>query len=285
MAARASVRPGPELREVPGPAAVSNDLGRLWRLVWILGKTQFTSRYQGSAFGFLWSLLNPLLLFGVLYVVFTQIFRLGDTVPHYAALLLLNIMLFQFFADSTSICVSSLVSQEALIRKVEFPHLAVPLSVILASTFTLGLDLVVVITYMLIAGVPVTATWLLLPVLVLWLYVFTAGTSLLLATLFVFFRDTAQIWQVISRVMFYASPVLLPIELFPAGFKPFLLCNPLAPMFTESRAWLVDSSAPSFGAALGGNVLWIYPTLILITIVIFGSWLFNRLAPDVAEQL
>jgi ABC-2 type transport system permease protein len=275
----------PTLRTIPGPTAASGDRRRFWRLVWHLAKTDFVLKYQGSAFGYLWSLLNPLMLFGVLYLVFTKVFRLGDSVPHYAALLLLNVMLFQFFADTTSRCVTSIVGAEGLIRKMEFPRLAIPLSIILAGTFTLALDLIVVLGYMLVSGVPVMTTWLLLPVLMVWLYIFTIGASLLLSTLYVFFRDIAQIWLVVSRVMFYASPVLLPIELFPPGWRKVLLINPLAPLFAQTRVWLVDANAPTFAQALGGEVFWIIPTVVLLGIFVLGAWVFDREAPRVAEQI
>jgi ABC-2 type transport system permease protein len=281
----ASARIPAELTEIQGPSALSGDPRRFWRLVWHLGRTDFVLKYQGSAFGYLWSLLSPLLLFGVLYVAFTKILRFGDDVDNYAAVLLLNIMLFQFFSDSTSRALVSIVSKEGLVRKMEFPRLALPLSIVLASTFTLGMDLIVVIGYLLVAGVPVTETWLLLPVLVVWIYVFTVGASLLLSALFVYFRDTAQIWQVLSRVMFYASPVLFPIEFFPSGWKALLLVNPLAPLFAQARVWMVDPDAPTYSEALGGDVYWIYPTLIFITVVALGIWLFDREAPKVAEQL
>lgn len=273
------------LQDIRGPSALSGDPKRFWRLVWHLGRTEFALKYQGSAFGYLWSLLSPLLLFGVLYVAFTKIIRFGDDVENYAAVLLLNIMLFQFFADSTSRALVSIVTKEGLVRKMEFPRLAVPLSIVLGSTFSLGIDLVVVLGYMLTAGVPVTLTWLLLPVLIIWLYIFTVGASLLLSTLFVYFRDTAQIWQVLSRVMFYGSPVLFPIEFFPEGWKALLLLNPLAPLFAQARVWLVDPGAPGFSEALGGAVFWIYPSLIFVTVVALGIWLFDREAPRVAEQL
>jgi ABC-2 type transport system permease protein len=275
----------PELREIRGPAAVSGDQRRFWRLVWYLARTEFILKYKGSVFGYVWSLLSPLLLFGVLYLAFTRILRFGNGVENYAAVLLLNLMLFQFFADSTSRAMVSIVGGEGLVRKMDFPRFAIPLSVVLAACFTLGLDLVVVISYMLISGVSVMFTWLFLPVLIVWLAVFAVGTSLLLSALFVYFRDTAQIWTVITRVMFYASPIIFPIELFPSGWKPLLLLNPLAPLFAQARIWMVDPGAPSFSQAMGGGIYWIYPMLILVTIVALGFWIFERVAPKVAEQL
>jgi ABC-2 type transport system permease protein len=275
----------PALVEIRGPSALSGSTRRFWRLVWHLARTEFVLKYKGSVFGYVWSLLSPLLLFGVLYLAFTEILRFGQGVENYAATLLLNLMLFQFFADSTSRAMTSIVGGEPLVRKMDFPRFAIPFSVVVAVSFTLGLDLIVVLAYMLIAGVPVTATWLLLPVLISWLALFAVGASLLLSALFVYFRDTAQIWTVLTRVMFYASPVLFPIELFPSGWKTVLLLNPLAPLFTEARVWMVDPGAPGFTEAMGGAIYWIYPMLVLVTIVILGFWLFEREAPKVAEQL
>lgn len=275
----------PALVEIRGPSALSGNRRRFWRLVWHLARTEFVLKYKGSFFGYVWSLLSPLLLFGVLYLAFTRILRFGQGVENYAAILLLNLMLFQFFADSTSRAMASIVGGEGLVRKMDFPRLAIPLSVIVAAAFTLGLDLIVVIGYMLASGVTVTVTWLLLPVLIVWLAAFAVGASLLLSALFVYFRDTAQIWTVLTRVMFYASPVLFPIELFPSGWKSVLLLNPLAPLFAQARVWMVDPGAPDFSQAMGGAIYWIYPMLVLVTILVLGVWVFEREAPKVAEQL
>jgi ABC-2 type transport system permease protein len=275
----------PELRDIRGPSALTGDAARFWRLLWYMAKTDFRLKYQGSVFGYLWSLMAPFLLFGILYLVFTEVVRFGN-VDNYAAMLIINIMLFQFFGEATSRAMTSIVARESLVRKMEFPRLVIPLSIILSATITLGLDLVVVLAFVvLIAGVPVLATWLLLPVLIIWLYAFTVGMSLVLAMVYVRFRDTAQIWNVLSRVLFYGSPVLFPIELFPASWKALLLLNPLAPLFAQTRVWIVDPGAPTFSEALGGAVFWIYPLLVLVTVLILGIWLFDRDAPRVAEQL
>jgi ABC-2 type transport system permease protein len=275
----------PELRDIRGPSALTGDARRFWRLLWHMAKSDFKLKYQGSVFGYLWSLVTPLLLFGILYLVFTRVLRFGN-VNHYAAVLLINIMLFQFFADATSGAMTSIVARENLVRKMEFPRLVIPLSVVLANTFTLGLDLIVVFVFLVVVtGLPVLSTWALLPVLILWLYVFTVGMSLLLAMVYVRFRDTAQIWTVVSRVLFYGSPVLFPIELFPAGWKPVLLINPLTPLFAQARVWLVDPSAPSFAEAMGGSIYWLVPIAVVITVFLLGAWMFDRDAPRVAEQI
>jgi ABC-2 type transport system permease protein len=275
----------PSLRSIRGPSALGRDAPQFWRLLWYIAKTEFRLKYQGSVFGYVWSLVSPLLLFGVLYLVFTRVVRFGNDVPNYPAVLLLNIMLFQFFAESSSRCVFSIVQREDVVRKMEFPRLVIPLSIILAATFSLGLDMVVVVGFILATGVPVTTGWLFFPVMIIWIEAFTIGVSLLLSTLFVRFRDVAQIWTVVTRVMFYGSPVLFPITLFPAGWKALLLLNPLAPLFTQSRVWIVDPSAPTFSEALGGAIYWLYPMLVMFAIILLGVWMFERETPRVAEEL
>jgi ABC-2 type transport system permease protein len=275
----------PELRDIRGPSALTGDPVRFWHLLWNAAKTEFKLKYQGSVFGYLWSLMSPFLLFGILYLVFTKVIRFG-AVNHYAAMLIINILLFQFFAEVTNRAMTSIVGREALVRKMEFPRLVIPLSIVLAATFTLGIDLVVVLGFLVvITGLPVLDTWVLLPVLILWLYAFTVGAALVLSMVYVRFRDTAQIWAILTRVLFYGSPVLFPIELFPPAWKAILVVNPLAPLFTESRVWLVDPSAPTFSEAMGGGVYWIFPALVLVMVLALGFWLFDREAPRVAEQL
>jgi ABC-2 type transport system permease protein len=274
-----------ELRDVRGPSALGGDPRKFWRLLWHLAVTDFRLKYHGSAFGYIWSLLSPLLLFGVLYLAFTRVARIGAGVENYAVVLLFNIMLFQFFSEATARAMSSIVTRESVVRKMEFPRLALPLSIVLASAFTLLLDLVVVAGYAILVGAGPLTTWLLVPVLILWLYVFTVGTSLFLSTVYVRFRDIAQIWLVISRVLFYGSPVLFPIERFPSGWKALLLLNPLAPLFAQARVWFVDPQAPTFAQALGGTVYLIYPLLVLIAVFVLGVWLFDRNAPRVAEEI
>ena len=221
----------------------------------------------------------------MLYIVFTQVIKIGAGIENYAALLLLNITLYQFFSDATSIAVPSIVAKENVVRKMEFPRLAIPLSVVLSATFTLALTLIIVLGYMLAAGVPVISTWLLWPILLAFLYGFTVGTSLLLSTLFVTVRDIGQIWAVISRLAFYATPVLFPIELYPSGFKAVLLLNPLAPIFAQARVWILDPSAPTYTEVMGGEIYLLYPALVLVSVIVLGFWLFERAAPHVAEEL
>ena len=152
-----------ELRDVRGPSALGGGRRRALELLLLIAVTDFKRTYLGTALGYLWSFARPLLLFGVLLVVFTQAFDLGDRVTQYPVLLLFNIVLFTFFQESTGQAVTSIVSQEAVVRKTQFPRLVIPLAVVLTSAFNLAVNLVVVLVFMLASGVRPMWTWLLLP--------------------------------------------------------------------------------------------------------------------------
>src|ERR687885_45520 len=152
-----------ELRDVPGPSALGGGWRRTFDLLYLIAVNEFKKTYFGTVLGYLWSLARPLMLFGVLLAVFTQVFRLGSDVPHYPVLLLLNIVLFGFFQEATAAAVTSLVSQEAVVRKTQFPRLVIPLAVVLTSLFNLALNLVVVLAFVLGWGIEPRWSWLLFP--------------------------------------------------------------------------------------------------------------------------
>ena len=142
--ARAMTDASLELRDVRGPSALGGGWRRVFDLLWLIGLTEFRRTYLGTALGYLWSLARPLMLFGVLLVVFTQAFDLGERVNEYPVLLLFNIVLFGFFQESTVMAVGSIVAQESVVRKTQFPRLVIPLAVVLTALFNLGANLVVV---------------------------------------------------------------------------------------------------------------------------------------------
>lgn len=272
-------------RDMEGPVAVGSDLERFKRLLWRMARTEFKLRFHDSALGYVWPLLSPILVFGVLYIAFTQILRFGDDIENYAVILLFNIMLYNFFSEASTRAVNSLVIRESLIRKAEFPQAVVPLAMILTALLTFGFSLIVVLGFTLASGVPVYWTWLLLPLPIAVLIVFTIGCSLLLSALYVRLRDVGQIWGVVTRAAFYASPILYPVELFPADFKWLLFINPLAPLFAEARVWLADPDAPTYTEVMGGPEYLLGPLVIGVAICVLGVWYFARKAPVVAEEL
>jgi ABC-2 type transport system permease protein len=206
-------------------------------------------------------------------------------VPNYPVLLLFNIVLFSFFQEATSAAVTSIVVQEGIVRKTQFPRLVIPLSVVLTSLFNLGLNLLVVSVFILAYGVAPAWTWLLLPVLVVPLVVITTAVAMIVSSLYPRFRDMAIIWSVLATVLFYASPVLYPIEKVPGALRDLFLLNPIAPLLELARKWIVDPSAPGPADAAGGALHLVPAAAIFAATCVLAVWLFRREAPRIAEEL
>ena len=274
-----------ELREVRGPSALGGGWRRSGELLYLIAATEFKRTYFGTALGYLWSVCRPLLLFGVLLAVFTQAFRLPTDVPHYAVLLLFNIVLFGFFQEATGNAVGSVVSQESIVRKTQFPRLVIPLSVVLTALFNLGLNLVVVFVFILAFGVGPYWTWLLLPVLLLGLFGFTVAVSMIVSSLYPRFRDVGLIWTVVSTALFYATPVLYPLEIVSGDLGRILALNPLAPLFELARKWVIDPDAPGPAQAAGGAAWLLVPAALFVLVCVVAVRVFNREAPRIAEEL
>jgi ABC-2 type transport system permease protein len=246
--------------------------------------TEFKKTFFGTALGYLWSLVRPLMLFAVLLLVFTQVFKID--IPHYPVLLLFNIVLFGFFQEATGGAVSSVLAQEGIVRKTQFPRLVIPLSVVLTTLFTLGLNMIVVFGFMLGFGVYPMWTWLLLPVLFAPLFLFVCALAMLLSALNVRFRDVAIIWVVLVTALNYATPIIYPLEFIPSDtLKHLLMANPLTPIFQQAHVWMIDSNAEGVWAAAGGPLPLIVAGLVYVTVCVLGVWVFNREAPRIAEQL
>ena len=273
------------LKEVPGPSALGGGWRRSLELLSLIAVADFKKAYFGTALGYLWSICRPLMLFGVLLAVFTQVFRLGSDVPNYPVLLLFNIVLFGFFQEATITAVTSIVSQESVVRKTQFPRLVIPLAVVLTTLFNLALNLVVVFAFILGWGIDPMATWLLFPVVLLLLFVLTTAVSMIVSSLYPRFRDTAILWSVAATVLFYGSPVLYPIERVPPTFQDILLINPFTPLLELARKWVIDPGAPGPVQTAGGFAGLLPAFAIYIGVCVFAVWTFRREAPRIAEQL
>jgi ABC-2 type transport system permease protein len=223
-----------------GPSALGEDLRRFWSLTFTLAATDFKLRFFGSLLGYLWTLIRPLLLFGVIYVVFTEVVRFGEGVEHYPVYLLTSIVMFSFFSEATSRGVTSLIERENLLRKIRFPRLVIPLSVALAALFNLLANMVAVFVFVFISGVEPRPDWVQVPLLVAMLVVLATGVTMLVSALYVRFRDMQPIWEVALQVLFYASPVLYVITFVPEDFRKIAASNPIATILTQMRHALID---------------------------------------------
>jgi ABC-2 type transport system permease protein len=267
------------------PSALGDDLRRFVNLTLTLAVTEWKLRYFGSVLGYFWSLMRPLMLFGVLYVVFTEILRFGGDVKHYPVYLLTSIVLWTYFAEATHTSVTSLISRENLLRKIRFPRMVIPLSVSLTALFNLAMNLLAVFVFVLASGIEPRLSWLELPLLVLLLALLATGISMLLSALYVRFRDISPIWDVCLQIIFYASPILYALTSIPESVQREAAANPVAVVTTEMRHALIDPGAPSAAQAIGGSPRLLLPLGIVAAIFGLGLWVFNREAPRIAENL
>jgi ABC-2 type transport system permease protein len=278
-----------ELQDVLGPSALSGGWRRLWELTYLIATTEFKRTYFGTALGYLWSVGRPLLLFAVLVEVFTHVFKLGSQVHHYPVFLLLNMVLFGFFQEATTFAVSSLVNQEGIVRKTQFPRLAIPLAVVLTAFFNLLLNLVVVFVFILAFGVSPTWTWLLLPVIVGLMGLITIAVSMIVSSLYPRFRDLGIIWSVFVTALFYATPILYTVQIAVGRshtLGQLIVLNPVAPILELARRWIIDPTAPYPGTAgAGGPIKLAIACGILVALCVIAVWVFRREAPRIAEEL
>ena len=277
------------LEPIHGPTAFGSDRRRFWRLAWTLAVTDFKLRFFGSVLGYLWQLMRPLMLFGVIYTVFAVVLKVGGNQPFFGVALLLGIVLFQFFTDATAGAVRSIVMRENLVRKIDFPRMAVPTSVVLQALFNLGLNLIPVVIFLLAAGGSITARWLELPLIVLLLVVFVSGLAMLLSALFVQYRDVEPIWDVTTQALFYGTPILysLSVVIDKAGIEVtrLMLINPLAAAIQQARHALIDTSYISAGQVFATTAGDLIPIAVALITFAIGLRVFTRAAPRMAERL
>jgi ABC-2 type transport system permease protein len=276
-----------ELRDVPGPSALGGGIRRAFELLFTIAVNDFKKTYLDTALGYLWSLARPLLTFAVLLVVFTHVFHFNQKVHNYPAFLLFNIVLFGFFSEATTVAVGSIVGHEAVVRKTQFPRLVIPLAVVFTALFNLGLNLIVAFVFILALGDSPQWTWLLLPVVLVLLFVFTTAVSMIVSALYPRFRDVSLIWGVASLALFYATPVLYPLSLVSSSvFRNLIALNPLAVILTLAQRWITEPSTPWPGsAAMGGPWRLAIAALIYAAVCAFAVWIFRREAPRIAEAL
>jgi ABC-2 type transport system permease protein len=275
---------------IKGPSALGSDFGRMLRLTWTLAATDFKLRYFGSVLGYLWSLVQPLMLFGVLYVVFSVLLDFSGSEKFYPVALLAGIVMFNFIAEATSGSVRSIVSREPLVRKIEFPRLAVPLATVLTALFNYTLNLIPVFVFLIAAGGSPRWSWFELPVIVAILTVWLAGIAMLLSATFVRYRDIEPIWSVVLQVLFYATPIFYTLDTVgqktgDAWVGNVLMINPFAALLQQFRHAVIDPSHLSAAAAIGGTWRLAAPLLVIVLTVAAGWLVFSRMAPKVAEEL
>lgn len=247
-------------------------------------RTDFKIRYQNSVLGYMWSLLKPLFLFAILYVVFTYIIPLGKEVEHYSVYLLLGIVLWNFFVESTVIGASSIVARGDLIRKIRIPRYLIVISSSVSALINLGLSLVVVFIFAILNGVSSSFGWFLIIPIIVELFVFAQGLSFLLSALYVKFRDITYIWEIVIQAGFYATPILYPLTSVPVQYQKWFYINPLAQMIQDARYVVVTNTSPTIWSTIHSAAVFI-PFLVIAVISVVGGVYFKRRSKYFAEDI
>lgn len=249
-----------------------------------LAITSFKLKYQGSILGYLWSLVKPLAIFAVLYVVFTKFIRLGGDIEHYPIYLLIGVVLWTYFADSTLSTMSAIVDRSDLIRKVYFPRIVIVIAASISSFITLLLNLVVILIFLLATRIPFHLDAVLFFLLVAELFLLSLGVSLLLSALYVKFRDFRHIWELALQILFYATPVIYPLNIIPHKIAAIAALSPVTQILQDSRYLLVTRTALR-GATLDPFPWVLIPYLLPLVILAIGYAVFTAASAQFAEEV
>jgi ABC-2 type transport system permease protein len=262
-------------------------IGHRLRILQVIVLAEFKLKYAGSALGYIWSVVKPLSLFTIMYLVFGRIFNLGDISEFYGVSLLIGIVFFSFFADATSQGMVSLVHRESLLRRLRFPRIIIPTAATLTAAMTFGINLLVVTGFIVWERIAPQLDWLLLIPLLLELYLFALGTALILATLFISLRDMGQVWELATQVLFYASPIIYPISYLPSWLRDIAFLFPFTQVLQDVRALVLydDTSGITVSATEAMGEFWrLLPIAITLMVFAFGLNLFKRYEPWFAER-
>jgi ABC-2 type transport system permease protein len=271
------------------PHASRTSLRHQLRVLHVIAGAEFKLKYSGSALGYVWSILKPLMLFTMLYLVFGRIFHLGSISRYYPVSLLLGIVLITFFNDGTILGMNSLVSRGSLLRKLAFPRLIIPTAATLTAAITLGINLLVVAAFVGWNGITPRVSWLLLVPLLFELYVFTLAVAIILAPVFVRLRDIGQVWELVLQVFFYATPIIYPIGYLPPWARKIVFLNPFAQILQDIRNLILYPDlrpnritvADAFGTASARLI----PIGLVVLLFIIALALFRREEPWFAERI
>lgn len=250
-----------------------------------LVKSDFKLRYQGSILGYVWSLLRPLAIFVILYIVFTKFLDIGKGVPHYPVYLLLGIVLWNFFIEVTTGSVSEIVSKGDLIRKINFPKYVIILANSVSALINLILNLVVVLFFMYINDVALRSIAILFPVLILQLLIISLALAFFLSTAFVRFRDISHIWDVIVQGAFYATPILYPLTQVPISAAKIIMINPVAQIIQDIRYILVTDQTQTISSIYGNPAMRMVPIAITLLCAVFAALYFHSRSRYFAEEV
>lgn len=252
-------------------------------------KTDFKLRYQGSLIGHLWSILKPLLLFTIMYLVFVKFLRFDDGTPHYTVGLLLGMVTWSFFTEATSMGMTSIVARGDLLRKLNFSKEIIVLSAISGAAINYAINLLVVFVFALLNGVTITVNMLIIIPFFFELSILAAGISFILSTLFVKFRDIGPIWEVILQAGMYATPIIYSLDFIlkrgQTTFAKLMMLNPIAQIIQDLRHFIVYSGSTRGWDLINNHSIALIPYVLPFVVFAVGYMIFNKNAKKFAEIL
>lgn len=257
-----------------------------------LVRTDFKIKYQDSILGYLWSVLKPLFIFAILYVVFIKVLRVGAGIEHWPVALLCGVVLWQFFTDVTGGALKSIVNNGGLIRKIKFPRYIIVVSNTVSAFITLAINSLVIVLFAVINNVSLSWEALLVIPLVIELFVFALGVAFILSAVYVKFRDIQYIWDVVSQGLFYGSAIIFPISMI-ANIGGALgdvlvkiaLANPIAQAIQDIRYLAISTDVPSLWTITENPWFYVVPAAITVTTFVVGAWYFKKRSPYFAEDV
>jgi ABC-2 type transport system permease protein len=252
--------------------------------VLVLVGSEFKLKYAGSLLGYAWSLAKPLALFSMMYVVFGLLVHFASY-RQYPLYLLLGLILFTFFSEATNTAKASIIQRASLVQKLPFPRLIIPVSATLTAGLTFALNSLVVTAFVASNRIVPGLDWLLLVPLLVELYAFTLGISLILAALNVRFRDIGQIWDLVLQLLLYGSGVFYPLQEVPLWGQKLVLVNPLAQVIQDARSVVLTSDVDTISTAYGTAAARLIPLGIVAVVLVLGFALFKREEPWFAERV
>jgi ABC-2 type transport system permease protein len=226
------------------------------------------------------------MMFGVLYIVFTKLVRLGGDVPFYASYLLLGLVIWQFFVEATVGGMNAITGRGDMVRKVNVPKYIIVISTTLSAFVNFCLNLVVVLIFMLFQHVPFRDTLLLAPLVIAELVMLCMAISFLTSALFVKFRDLSHIWDVFLQILFYSTPIIYIFSIVPEKYAKILSLNPLAQIIQDLRAFIITpetlTTKEVFNSQLLGRV---WPICFILALSVVSAWYFRKSSRTFAEEL
>ncbi|MBA2616487.1 MAG: ABC transporter permease [Actinobacteria bacterium] len=270
------------------PSPRADRLGYCLRVIRTAAAMEFKLKYAGSAVGYVWSLARPLAYFAVLWVVFERFLRIpGPAVENYPLYLLTGLVLYLFFIDAISMTMMSIVARGALLRRMALPPLLIPLSVSLTAALTFCVNAVAVVVLLAVHRVRPELDWLLLIPLVGELLAFILGIGLIASALYVRFRDVAQIWELASQLLIFATPIMYPVTLLPPRVQEVVFLSPLVQVIQDVRLLIVGLNAETetLAGVLGSDAWRLVPVSIALATLVVGLVYFRRDAPRLAERV